>query len=499
MRVGILYNIDKSNSFDEYNQEISEISNYLKNNNHEVIMCELDNSGLDAVKKQLIELKEKVDIVFNLAEFLDNEDSSVEWKIAKMMSDLDITYTGTNWEFLKLTINKPLMKEIITKAKIPTPQYQIFKSVDEKLTIPYPVIVKAAYENASFGIFKDSVAENEEQLKKCVKRILDNFKQPALVEEFIDGNEFQVGIVNNEPTIVMMSQINFDLPDTMKRILTYDGKWNDTTIDYINTTSSITIKISETLKEKLVSIAKKTHNLFNSQDYSRIDFRTRGEDVYVLEINFNHCINPNSDFRNRLSTANLDYQQFIDKVISLAVKRKEEASFLKTERLTYVENNITHIPYLVKWFNDKKIGEFMESPDHEYDEEELYESFKEKSKDKSFIFYYENKPVGYINIYEIDYVNKKAEFSFLIGEKEFQGKGLSKESLIFIKRYVFEYLKLNSLFATIISLNIPSIRSLESGGFTRIGIKRENCLIKGQFVDEVFLDMTAKDYFEEQK
>jgi len=324
MKIAILYNLDKTSTLDEYSGEIKEISKYAKLHNHKIILCQLDNSGISAVKRQLTKLSKEADIIFNLAEFLENYDSTVEWKIAKMMSDLGMIYTGADWTCLKTTINKPLMKKMILDAKIPSPKFQIFKSVNQKLKILYPVIVKAAYENASYGIFQDSVAENEQQLKKCVTRILKDFKQPALVEEYIDGLEFQVGIINKEPKL-MISQVKFNLPKGANQILTFDGKWNEGTVDYNKTKSIIPDDLSPALRKKLCSIAKQTHKLFNSPDYSRVDFRVRNNKPYVLELNANHSIDPESvGFNRRLSTANLKYADFIEKVINLATNRLKQ-------------------------------------------------------------------------------------------------------------------------------------------------------------------------------
>jgi len=501
MRVGIVYSMVEetcrdATSYNEVLDSVGEIERILKKHKHEVVHCNLDISGLDAVEQQLKELKKQVDIVFNLAESL-GEDTSVEWKLASLMTKAGLVYTGASSECLKKTTNKDLMKEYLTKAKISTPQYQIINSIDEKLEISFPVMVKPSRENGSVGIFEDSVAEDEKQLKKCVKRILNEYKQPALVEEYIEGREFQIGILNGTPLKFMFSELKYDFPEGTRNILTYDGKWTEESANY-NKSNVIEAKnVDPKLEKKLFSLAEKTYNLFNRPDYCRIDFRVRKNKAYVLELNANPGINPQSVcVIEPLERIHLSYEKFIMYVFDLAVERLREKEFLQTENLKFKHQGLQHIKHMVKWFNDESLSKYMDSPEAVYSETDLIEGFTEATKDKCFIFSHDKKRVGYCSIYDIDYKARKAEVSVLIGEKEFHGKGFGKEATAFMIRYAFEYLKLNSLFATITELNVPSIKTFEKCGFKRIGVRRDYEFINGKFEDEILFDMTKKDYDE---
>jgi len=327
MKIGIIYSLVDENakdaeSFNEIKDTVKVVSDILKKNKHKVVECILRDPNLSVVEKQLKQLKKETEIVFNFAESI-GEDTSVEWKIAKMMSDVGIKYTGADWNCLKTTTNKILMKDEMIRAKIPTPHYQIFNSLDEKFKLTYPVIIKPSREGGSIGIFKDSVAENEKQLKKCVKRILDDYKQPALVEEFINGLEFQVGIIAGKPQIVLpIAELIYTLPKGRNNILTYDGKWSEDSVDYKETNTGAPVNLTPILEKKLILNAKKTHKLFGSPDYCRVDFRTKGDDVFVLELNANPCANPiDSGFAKQLKRANISYEEFIQKLIELTIEK----------------------------------------------------------------------------------------------------------------------------------------------------------------------------------
>jgi D-alanine-D-alanine ligase len=351
MKVGIIYSLVKDDtkdaeSFNEVMDTVNKTKLFLKKNNHEVILCKLDETSFENAKNQISKLKEEVDFVFNYAESL-GEDTSVEWKIAKMMSDINLSYTGANWKCLKVTTNKINMKKKMVKANIPTPKYQIFESVDDKMLVPYPVIIKPSRENGSMGIFSDSVAHNDEELKKCVNRILVDYKQPALVEEFIDEREFQVGIIAGNPQIVLpIAELFYTLPEGQDKILTYDGKWTEDSLEYKGTNTGAPINLSKVLEEKLVENAKKAHKLFGSPDYCRVDFRTKGEEVYVLELNANPCINPkDSGFSKQLKRAKIRYNHFMQIVFDLTLKKKEKSQKIIVP--TMQSNEVSSTPVMV--------------------------------------------------------------------------------------------------------------------------------------------------------
>ncbi|MBN2567554.1 GNAT family N-acetyltransferase [Candidatus Woesearchaeota archaeon] len=157
-------------------------------------------------------------------------------------------------------------------------------------------------------------------------------------------------------------------------------------------------------------------------------------------------------------------------------------------------------PLLARWFNDyeniKWMSTFVRCRKHTTEELRQDIVSSDPSSERLFMVYDEwgIEPIGHAGIDGIDQHDRRAEIFFLIGDRANQGKGYGRMILRLLIEQAFDAMGLNSLFATAAVENHASVRLLESGGFRRIGIRREFNLVDGAFVDEVFLDMTRKDY-----
>ncbi|MBI4811320.1 MAG: hypothetical protein HY800_07775 [Ignavibacteriales bacterium] len=155
--------------------------------------------------------KEEPDVIFNLCESVGNE-SIHEMHIAGLYELLGIPYTGADSLTLGIALNKVRVKEILIANGLPTPGYQLIRSpikisLDERLR--FPLIVKPSREDASVGIDTNSVVYSLNDLRKRVRYILEQFDQPALVEEYIDGRELNVAILGNrKPSVLPISEID---------------------------------------------------------------------------------------------------------------------------------------------------------------------------------------------------------------------------------------------------------------------------------------------------
>jgi len=497
MRIGIIYSLVDDNckiaeSYNEVLSTVEEIYRILEKHGHKVVPCRLAPT-LDGVKRQILKLKDSTDFIINLGEGI-NGDSTKEKSIAKIMSDNDIIYTGSPCGSFMITSRKNIAKDILMKVDLPTPQFQVFNSTDDTLSLDFPVIVKPCYEDGSIGITSDSVVNTTEDLKRQVNHILTEYNQPAMVEEYIEGREFNVGIVGNESlTPLSISEIIFKDYGDKPKILTYDGKWNEESPEYKCTTSTCVTNIDKVLASKLVDISKKAFNLFGLRDYGRIDFRVRKKEVFLLEVNANPCINPvDSGFANQLKGSNISYEEFVLMLVHFAKLRIDEREYLRTENLAFERARSHHLPYLTRWFNDRNIGKYMDDSDETYTEEAILQKFTKS--DYSFVINSQNKPMGFCSLYNINKRSMRGEISFFIGEKEYLGLGLSNEIVCFLLKYGLEYLGLNSLFASVSTPNKPSLKVIERAGFKQIGVRRQYENIDGVLVDELLFDITAQDF-----
>jgi len=204
---------------------------------------------LDFVKQK------QPDVIFNLCESVGNE-SAHEMHIAGLYELLGIPYTGAPAFVLGSCLNKARTKEILAFHGIKTARFAIVKNIgelQEDLGLKYPLIVKPSREDASTGIDNGSVVEDLAALKKKVRGIFSEYDQPALIEEYINGRELNVAIMGNKrPIVFPISEIDFSgLPANYPKIVTYNAKWMQGTIEYTGTVGVCTASNPDELEKKV--------------------------------------------------------------------------------------------------------------------------------------------------------------------------------------------------------------------------------------------------------
>lgn len=264
------------------------------------------------------------DLVFNLFEGFDGRPKT-EAVVAKMMSDMGITYTGCASTALAQALDKAKAKDIMQAHGINTPRYQLLSPETlAQFELRLPCIVKPCGEDASHGLNPDSVVYDRAALERQVAGVSRAFGGKALVEEFIDGREFNATVMgNDEVTVLPVSEIIYSLPPGMPRILTFEAKWEEGTPYYEGTTVSCPAQIEDELRDQLVQTAVAVFRLLVKQGYGRVDMRldSAGK-VQVLEANPNPDITPGSGAARQAAAAGMTYTQFIDRIVQLALDRK---------------------------------------------------------------------------------------------------------------------------------------------------------------------------------
>jgi D-alanine-D-alanine ligase len=283
------------------------------------------------INKLINELNEnKPDIIFNLCESVDG-DPTQEMNIAGLFELLKIPYTGSRAFSLGLALNKPLVKSLLNQNKIPTARH--FVTSTSKIHMngdgyKYPMIVKPSREDASIGITNESVVTNERALIQRIEYVLEEHKQPALVEEYIEGREINVSVVGNDELITFpISEIDFTgLPEDYPKIISYNSKWMYKTVEFENTKA---VCPAQNLNEKEVKViqetAKRVYRLLGAADYARVDMRLRDGVAYVLELNPNPDIASDvpedTGFTRSAKAHGWEYSYLIQQIIGFALKR----------------------------------------------------------------------------------------------------------------------------------------------------------------------------------
>jgi D-alanine-D-alanine ligase len=268
--------------------------------------------------------KIKPDVIFNLCEGYQGE-AIHEMHLAGLWEILGIPYTGNNPLTLGLAQNKVLTKKLLESKKIPTPMYQVFTKSPKNFYIDFPVIAKPACEDASLGIFTDAIIYDFDQLLDRVNHLLEKYKQPILVEKYIEGREFNISILGNSPAKVLpISEINFDnLEPDEPRITSYEAKWLPSHPLYQKTPAVCPAMVDVELQHRLQDIAMQVFLLLNGRDYGRVDVRVdASEKIFVLEYNPNPDISTHAGFARALRAAGIEYHEFINHLLEQAMGRK---------------------------------------------------------------------------------------------------------------------------------------------------------------------------------
>ncbi|MBI4534851.1 MAG: ATP-grasp domain-containing protein [Ignavibacteriae bacterium] len=253
-----------------------------------------------------------------------------EMNVAGIYELLKIPYTGASSITLGTALNKPRVKEILGFHGIRTPNFQVFHASDRivlKEGLDFPLIVKPSREDASVGIDDRSVVYNLIELRRRVRYIFQEFEQPALVEQYIDGREFNVGILGNKkPVVLPISEIDFSgLTDDMHKIVSYDAKWMHGTIAYDGTKGVCPAKIPSEQESMLKDIALQCYRIIGCRDYARVDFRLTTDGVpYVLEVNPNPDISDDAGFARSARVHGLAFHQIVGKIVEIALERCQQ-------------------------------------------------------------------------------------------------------------------------------------------------------------------------------
>jgi D-alanine-D-alanine ligase len=265
--------------------------------------------------------KYRPDVVINLCEGFFG-DSHLEMNVAAFLELVGFSYTGSPHLTLGVCQDKGFTKGILRANSIPTPNYRVLRSVvDWKSDMPYPLFVKPSQEDASIGISSRSFVRDERELKDQVKYIARTYRQPALVEEYIAGREFNVAILGTEKARALpISEIVFGFGEEPK-IVGYSAKWLKESSEYEKTKPVCPANLDQATKNKIEQVALQAYEALRCRDYARVDMRLRDEIPWVLEVNPNPDISLDAGFARALKAAGIGYDEFVKTIVFFALER----------------------------------------------------------------------------------------------------------------------------------------------------------------------------------
>jgi len=280
---------------------------------------------LERAKRKLRNLINE-DLVFNLFEgFCGSPETEI--LLPKLLSEMGIPSTGCPASALKLGLDKAKMKLILKVAGIRTPDFQLLNP--ETLNwfrLGYPCIVKPRCEDASHGLSPESVVNDFASLERQIGLVSKRYSGGAMVEEFIDGREFNVTILgNSEYRVLPVSEIVYCLPSGMPKILTFAAKWEPDSPYFEGTKAVCPAEVVAEEHERITETAVAAFQIIGGQGYARVDMRKDREgQVNVIEVNPNPDISPGSGAVRQAEVAGMTYTQFIDKIVQQAIYGEDD-------------------------------------------------------------------------------------------------------------------------------------------------------------------------------
>jgi len=325
LRVGITYNLKKDfaqredqpvDLFEEFDSEetVDAIRDVLEDDGYQVIKLGGDRDLFTRLRQT------PIDIVFNIAEGLQGRNR--EAHIPALLEFMNIPYTGSDPLTLSLTLDKSMTKRVLMSEKIPTPRFKKVERVEDLngLDLRFPLFAKLCYEGSSKGVRLDSKIIDLHSLVEKTRWLLRSYGSPVLVEEFVNGPEFTVGILGNEnPYVLGVMQIEIKGSPQCEAIYSLEIKreWQERVRYHCPP------PIDKNLLKMIEEVALRSYRVLECRDVSRVDIRI-GEDgiPYCLEINPLPGLSPvYGDLPIMAREIGWDYARLVKTIFHHALKR----------------------------------------------------------------------------------------------------------------------------------------------------------------------------------
>jgi D-alanine-D-alanine ligase len=336
MRIGLTFDLKEKvllghgspeDALEEYDspETVNGISSVLESLGHTVIRLGGGSEFLENVQRN------KVDIVFNIAEGLGNYRSR-EAQVPAVLEMLDIPYVGSDPLCLAVSLDKPLTKKIIKSMGIPTPDWRVIANLHDLHKIDwhefgFPGFVKPAQEGSSKGVRLNSRVDTSHQAVEMIERLLNDYKQPVMIEEYIGGEEITVGVTGNGPAEVLGIMRILPRKQTGDFVYSLEVKRDWENLVMYECPAQVSPQVSQKIEEYSLRIFGE----LGCRDFARVDFKVNRNGVpYFLEINPLAGLNPkSSDLPIMSGLLDIPYKVLIEKIFSAALDRYPNCIALK--------------------------------------------------------------------------------------------------------------------------------------------------------------------------
>ena len=326
MKVAIVYNKKKIDENDVINifgmitkehyseKTVEKVAKSLEKGGHSVKIIEGGMNFIEEMKDFMprVVSGERPGMVFNMAYGIQGQNRYTH--VPAMLEMLGIPYVGSGPEAHSVVQDKVMTKIVLQKNNIPTPGFWVFSTSEDKFDdLIFPVIVKPKMESTSMGM---EVVDNWNDLRKAVAKQIEKFSQDILVEQFIPGREFAVGLLGNGSHIEILPIVEIDLKGDPNKIQTIDDK-KSTPLDKI-----CPAKLTEQQEKEIKKISLESFKKLGLNDFARVDLRMdKNGNVYILELNSMASLGVTGSYVHAAKSAGYSYDSLINKILDTAAIR----------------------------------------------------------------------------------------------------------------------------------------------------------------------------------
>jgi D-alanine-D-alanine ligase len=325
MNIGLTYDLRDDYLAEGYSEE--ETAEFDRPATIEAIEGSLRELGYQTERigsaKRLVEhlaQRRRWDLVFNIAEGLHGV--TREAQVPAILDVYDIPYTFADPLVLSLALHKDLAKTIVRQAGLPTPDFAMVRRVAdvEAVKLPFPVFAKPVAEGTSKGITAASKIIDHDALRRVSTELLHQFRQPVLVEAFLPGREFTVGLTGTGSDAEVLGTIEIRLlPSAEAEVYSYVNKEQcEELVRY-----SLVHPKNDPLAQDVGALALTVWRLLGCRDGGRVDIRCDSQgQPHFLEVNPLPGLHPqHSDLPILCGFSGISYVELIDRIVLSARRR----------------------------------------------------------------------------------------------------------------------------------------------------------------------------------
>lgn len=335
MKVALLRNHDRTGVLHRFGQvsperyserAVARVADALRAGGHEVAVFEADAHLLDrlrewappaaAVAGELPEVHpdELPLLGFNMAYGIQGECRYTQ--LPAMLELAGIPYTGSGPLGHTLALDKVVTKTLAAAAGVPTPAHRVATSAADLAGLRYPLVVKPRHESTSYGL---KLVHDAMAAELAIATVVRRYRQPALVEEYVEGREICLALLGNGPTLQCLPAVEIDFGGRELRMMTKADKFHGREDE---PTRVCPAPLDRWLLSRIEEVAVATFEAVHCQDYARVDLRVDADGTpWMLEINSMASLGAGGSYVAAAQAAGYDFTAVVNRIVEVAVQR----------------------------------------------------------------------------------------------------------------------------------------------------------------------------------